>query len=493
MKLVGNLPKTLKESKIILIATKECWKKQLPLNFLGELGLDPTYLGKKLSDVKPGETGRSFDSLVGTKVSATKADFKEVQCIILPDKVSRHVSPVCKDAIYNLSSGIESGKSALVVLFTGYGSLTYESSVAAIARRIRGYSKKSGYKPAKVRMIAIDNQSKIIKPGLTSKALSIAISQCCSLVDTPANELNCDEFTSELKVLASSLPHTRFKLIKGKSQLLSKGLGGIYGVGMAAHHEPRLAILEYTPEGSQKSPGATYALVGKGVVYDTGGIKLKPDSGEMKSDMGGAAAVTGAFRVLAETGFSKRLILAIPLVENAINERALRNDDIITMHSGLTVEVNNTDAEGRLILADACSYVDKTYHPEIMIDAATLTGAQLITSGRFYGSIVTNDQGLEDHLVACGLQTGDMVHALPFAPEILLKEFESQVADLRNSVADRMNAQSACAGLFIYKHIEQTKARWAHLDLAGPAFSKERLGTGYGVQILAAALSSWDD
>lgn len=94
--------------------------------------------------------------------------------------------------------------------------------------------------------------------------------------------------------------------------------------------------------------------------------------------------------------------------------------------------------------------------------------------------------------MACGLQTGDMVHALPFAPEILLKEFDSKVADLRNSVADRMNAQSACAGLFIYKHIEETKARWAHLDLAGPAFSRERLGTGYDVHILAQALATWD-
>lgn len=120
-----------------------------------------------------------------------------------------------------------------------------------------------------------------------------------------------------------------------------------------------------------------------------GGIKLKSDSNEMKSDMGGAAAVTGAFRVLAETGFRKRLILAVPVVENAINERALRNDDIITMHSGLTVEINNTDAEGRLILADACSYVDKAYAPELMIDAATLTGAQLITSGRYYPYSVT--------------------------------------------------------------------------------------------------------
>lgn len=271
MKLIGRVPKTLKESKVLLIATKKCWKKQLPLKFLETLGFDSTHLEKKLSAVKPGETGHAFESLLGFKDKSAKTDFKEVQCIVLPDKVSRHISPVCKDYIYTLASGIEAGESVLVALFTGYGALTYESSVAAIARRTRMYSKKSGYNPAKVKMLAIDEQDDAIKPDSTSKALAGAISQCCSLVDTPANELNCEELTAELQALASSLPNTRFTLMQGKSQLLDKGLGGIYGVGMAAHHEPRLAILEYTPEGFEKRSDATYALVGKGVVYDTRG------------------------------------------------------------------------------------------------------------------------------------------------------------------------------------------------------------------------------
>jgi probable aminopeptidase NPEPL1 len=209
----------------------------------------------------------------------------------------------------------------------------------------------------------------------------------------------------------------------------------------------------------------------------------------MKCDMGGAAAVLGAFRALVQNRCPHKVSLVLCIAENAIGPGAFKPDDILTMHSGKTVEINNTDAEGRLLLGDGVSWAARKLKADVVFDAATLTGAQMIATGAQHGAVVTNDPKLESAMVAAGKESGDLVHPLPFAPELFQAEFKSPVADMRNSVKNRMNAQSSCAGQFVYSHLEGTDVRWVHVDLAGPAFRNER-GTGYGVALLHAAVQA---
>jgi probable aminopeptidase NPEPL1 len=160
------------------------------------------------------------------------------------------------------------------------------------------------------------------------------------------------------------------------------------------------------------------------------------------------------------------------------------------------VEINNTDAEGRLLLADGLSWAARELHADVLIDAATLTGAQLISTGTVHAAVISNDAELESTAIEAGRRCGDLLHPLPFAPELFHHEFRSPVADMRNSVANRMNAQSACAAQFLWAHIEDapgaSKRRWAHIDLAGPAFPKDR-ATGYGVALVAEIVRAISD
>jgi probable aminopeptidase NPEPL1 len=270
-------------------------------------------------------------------------------------------------------------------------------------------------------------------------------------------------------------------------ELIQRGLGGIHAVGRAASSAPRMLIASYTPpefEGQRH-----VALVGKGVTYDTGGLHIKPRGGMegMKCDMGGAAAVLGAFRVLVHNRCRHRVSLVLCVAENAIGPTAYKPDDILTMHSGKTVEINNTDAEGRLLLADGCSYAARVLGADIILDAATLTGAQGVATGDLHAAVVSYDDAVEQALLDAGKATGDLCWPLPFAPEFYRSEFKSPIADMRNSVKNRANAQSSCAAIFVHWHLDGTKVRWGHVDLAFPAMRSDR-GTGFGVALLADAV-----
>ena len=301
------------------------------------------------------------------------------------------------------------------------------------------------------------------------------------LVDMPPTDLDPAALAAEARKALKGTGVT-FQEFRG-DKLLEAGLGGIHGVGRCAKTAPRMLIVKHRPA---RAKGPHTALVGKGITYDTGGLHLKGRGGMegMKADMGGAAAVLGAFDVLVREKHSAPVTLILCLAENAIGPAAYKPDDVLTMHSGKTVEINNTDAEGRLVLADGVSYAARKLGCDFILDAATLTGAQLISTGLLHAAVVANDAKLEQTMVAAGHASGDLVHPLPFAPEFYKSEFRSPIADMRNSVKNRGNAQSACAAQFIYWHIEDTEARWGHVDLAGPATRGDR-GTGYGVALLA--------
>lgn len=214
---------------------------------------------------------------------------------------------------------------------------------------------------------------------------------------------------------------------------LFSGFGGIYGVGAAANCPPALAILSHTPPGAHK----TIAWVGKGIVYDTGGLSIKKtaDMVGMKRDCGGAAGILGAFYNVVKSQFNQNLHAIFCLAENSVGPKATRPDDVHTLYSGLTAEINNTDAEGRLVLADGVAYAKKDLSADIILDMATLTGAQGISTGRYHGAILTNNEDWEKCALDAGKYSGDLLFPIPFCPELHFSEYASVIADMKNSVA----------------------------------------------------------
>ncbi|XP_037884418.1 probable aminopeptidase NPEPL1 isoform X1 [Glossina fuscipes] len=307
-----------------------------------------------------------------------------------------------------------------------------------------------------------------------------AIRLTARIIDTPCNEMNVDNFVEEIKRIAREL-NCESTIIRGE-QLRERGFGGIYGVGKGAAVPPALVLLSHEPKGAQE----TIALVGKGIVYDTGGLSIKGKTAMpgMKRDCGGAAAILGAFYAAVKCDFKQNLHAIFCLAENSVGPLATRPDDIHTLYSGRTVEINNTDAEGRLVLADGVCYAQKDLKANIILDMATLTGAQAIATGKYHGAILTNSEEWEVKSLEAGRKSGDLLAPIIYCPELHFPEFASAIADMKNSVADRNNAQSSCAGLFVGAHLGfDYPGIWIHVDMAAPVHFGER-ATGYGVALL---------
>jgi probable aminopeptidase NPEPL1 len=261
-----------------------------------------------------------------------------------------------------------------------------------------------------------------------------------------------------------------------------------------------MVVLSYNPPTADKDE-KSIVLVGKGIVFDTGGlqIKTKPHMPSMKRDMGGAAAILSAFGACVRSNkpLSRPLHAILCLAENSVDQTAMRPDDILTMFSGKTVEINNTDAEGRLVLGDGVASAVKYLNPSIIIDMATLTGAQGVATGRYFGALYCNDEKLEQLAIESGIESGDLCHPMPYAPEFFKSEYTSSVADMKNSVADRENAQVSCAGQFIGNHMEhwlnEGGGKWCHIDMAYPVYDKkDERATGYGVGLLYTMIEKLD-
>jgi leucyl aminopeptidase len=269
--------------------------------------------------------------------------------------------------------------------------------------------------------------------------------------------------------------------ILGREEIAAMGMGGLLAVSQGSAEDPRLIVLRYA-----RGEGPTLGLVGKGVTFDTGGISLKPGAGmeEMKFDMSGGAAVLEAVAAIAELGLAIDLIAVVPATENMPSGNAVKPGDVITQYNGTTVEVNNTDAEGRLILADALAYAIEL-GAERVVDIATLTGAVMIALGSTYAAVLSNDDALAGDLLDAGAATGELTWRLPLHPEY--KEMmKGTVADLSN-LASKREAGTATAASFLEEFVDGTP--WAHLDIAGTAWDVGREYTGkdasgYGVRLL---------
>jgi leucyl aminopeptidase len=269
--------------------------------------------------------------------------------------------------------------------------------------------------------------------------------------------------------------------VLGRERLEALGMGGLLAVSQGGPQEPKLIVLRY-----QGGTGPTLGLVGKGVTFDTGGISLKPGAGmqEMKMDMSGGAAVLEAVAAIAELELSLDIVAVVAATENMPSGTAIKPGDVITQYSGKTVEVNNTDAEGRLILADALAYAAEL-GAERIVDLATLTGAVTIALGSTYAAVVANDDELAGAVERAGAESGELVWRLPLHPEFkaLMK---GRVADLSN-LASKRKAGTITAASFLEEFVGETP--WAHVDIAGTAWDVGREYTGndasgFGVRLL---------
>lgn len=272
-------------------------------------------------------------------------------------------------------------------------------------------------------------------------------------------------------------------------QLKNLGAGGILAVGQGSRRPPRMVVMEYDGTGG-KSKRPDLALVGKGVTFDTGGISIKSASNmdEMKYDMCGSADVIGAMVALSLRNANTHVVAVVGLAENMPDGNAYRPGDVISLMSGKTVEIINTDAEGRLVLSDCLTYVEKTYSPKAIIDLATLTGACITALGHTMAAVITRDEKLERKIVKAGRAVDELCHPLPLHDDFTKAVKGSKIADLKNSTGPA--AGSSCAGAFLEQAILK-KTPWAHLDIAGMAWNApgklrpdDDTASGFGVRLL---------
>lgn len=282
------------------------------------------------------------------------------------------------------------------------------------------------------------------------------------LMNEPPNVLYPENFAARAKELEA---HGLEVKILGEKEMTDLGMGSLLGVGQGSIRESQLAVMIWN---GGKTGDAPLALVGKGVCFDTGGISLKPGASmeDMKGDMGGAAAVTGTMLALAKRKAKANVVGLIGLVENMPDGNAIRPGDILTSASGQTIEIQNTDAEGRLVLADVLWYAQKEYKPKAIVDLATLTGAIVISLGHEHAGVFSNDDGLVSELQAAGRISGETVWHMPLG-ERYDKLLKSRFADMRN-IGGRA-AGSITAAQFLQRFIE-TGTKWAHIDIAGVAW-----------------------
>ena len=307
-----------------------------------------------------------------------------------------------------------------------------------------------------------------------AEVVSRAVHRARDFVNAPPSHLNPVTFAAAAGEVAASAGLTIDVL---DEKALKKGAyGGILGVGQGSTTPPRLVHLTHRAKGATdaKRPPIKLALVGKGITFDSGGISIKPAAGmeDMKSDMGGAAAVIAAIAAIAELGLKVDVDAWVPMAENMPSGTAIRPSDVLTMRGGLTVEVNNTDAEGRLILGDALSRACDD-GPDIVVDVATLTGAQVVALGARTSGVMANDDALREQIVAAADIAGESMWGMPL-PADLRKGLDSEVADMVNT--GPRDGGMLTAGLFLKEFIAEG-VRWAHLDIAGPAYNT---GAAYG-------------
>jgi leucyl aminopeptidase len=360
----------------------------------------------------------------------------------------------------------------------------------ALGAQLRAYAfdryktkrKEEEEKAAKIKVtIAVAGVAAAQKAFASRAAVADGVTIARDLVNEPANVLYPEEFARRaggLRKLGVVVE------VLGIKEMKKLGMNALLGVGQGSEHESRTVIMRWN---GGKRGAAPLAFIGKGVCFDTGGISIKPAGNmeDMKGDMAGAACVVGLMHALAARKAKVNAVGAIGIVENMADGKAQRPGDIVTTMSGQTIEIINTDAEGRLVLSDVLHYVNKHFKPKFMIDLATLTGAIIVALGQEYAGLFANDDKLAERLVKVGHEIGERVWRMPLGPEYD-KMIDSKFADMKNT-GGRYGGAITAAQL-LQRFVDKTP--WAHLDIAGTAMGSPQTeinrswGSGYGVRLL---------
>jgi leucyl aminopeptidase len=371
-------------------------------------------------------------------------------------------------------SGNDTGAAEALVTGTILGSYRFD--------RFKGKGASEEDSPAPgIETLTLLGPESVAAAAETARVYAEAQNRARDLQSTPANVATPSYLAGRAEEIAAAHDAVTVDVL-GPEQIAAKGMGGLVAVSRGGGEPARLIVLRYSGGGT----GPTLGLVGKGVTFDTGGISLKPGAGmqEMKYDMSGAAAVLEAVSAIAELGLAVDLVAVVPSTENMPSGTAIKPGDVITQLNGVTVEVNNTDAEGRLILADALAYAVEL-GAERIVDLATLTGAVVIALGSTYAAVIANDDELAAAVSRAGEESGELTWRLPLHPEFkaLMK---GTVADLSN-LASKRKAGTITAASFLEEFVGETP--WAHVDIAGTAWEVGREYTGndasgFGVRLL---------
>src|SRR5262245_31184117 len=362
----------------------------------------------------------------------------------------------------------------------------------ALGAQLRAYAferyktkcKDEEEKASKVKVtIAVASVAAVEKAFAPRAAVADGVAIARDLVNEPANVLYPEEFArraGSLRKLGAVVE------VLGVKEMKKLGMNALLGVGQGSEHESRTVIMRWN---GGKRGAAPLAFIGKGVCFDTGGISIKPAASmeDMKGDMAGAACVVGLMHVLAARKARINAVGVVGLVENMPDGNAQRPGDIVKSMSGQTIEIINTDAEGRLVLADVIWYAAQRFKPKFIVDLATLTGAIIVALGQEYAGMFSNNDQLAERLTKCGIETGELVWRMPLAAEYD-KMIDSKFADMKNTGGTRW-AGAITAAQFIKRFIDD-KMPWAHLDIAGTGFDSRQTdinkswGSGWGVRLL---------
>ena len=374
------------------------------------------------------------------------------------------------------------------------GKATAEGAYFGAFRYDEFVTKDENGRPKTLTVELVDSDAgklrKLGKGISTGSTIGRAQNYARTLANRPGNVINPETLAAEARKLAHSLPGLSCTILD-EAQLKAKKMGGILAVGSGSKNKPRLIILKYSPAGKSASKKPSVALVGKAITFDSGGISIKPSShmDQMKLDKCGGIAVLATMKVVAELKLGIKVTGFIPSAENLPGGESYRPGDIIHTYSGKTVEVQNTDAEGRMILCDALAYAAEQ-KCEPIIDIATLTGACVVALGHVYAAVMGNDEKLIKQLDAAGKESGNPLWRMPSGEEYLA-EMKSKIADLKN-IGSRWGG--ACtAAAFLGQFVGKTK--WAHVDMAGMMEINDTEKTltsegasGFGVRLFSSYL-----
>ena len=434
------------------------------------------FTGKRLSTVDIlAPHGSSADRILGVGIGEEDA-LDEQFWVSLGGKVCGAVKNASKVTVWldrkdAKPSAEEAANLALGILLRAYKFDAYKTKKSDDDKR-----------PKTVKFTIVTSAATTAKRLYTeAEAIAGGVTLARDLVNEPANILGPVEFAAHAK----NLGKLGVKVdVLTEREMKKLGMGALLGVAQGSVRPPRLAVMQWNGGRAKDKP---VALIGKGVVFDTGGISMKPAGGmeDMKGDMGGAAAVIGAMHAIAGRKAKANVVGIIGLVENMPDGNAQRPGDIVTSMSGQTIEVLNTDAEGRLVLCDALWYCKEKFKPQIMVNLATLTGAIMVALGKVHAGLFSNDDALAGQISEAGKATAETVWRMPLG-EAYDKLIDSKNADMKN-IGGRYGG-AITAAQFLQRFVDDTP--WAHIDVAGTAMGStaseinRSWGSGYGVRLL---------